>query len=60
MDGDARRGVDRARGRVTPPVQAALWGLGRVAALEMPRRWGGLIDLPGSVDDRIAQVCRRR
>ena len=26
--------------------QAMTWGLGRVAALEHPRRWGGLIDLP--------------
>ncbi|GAB2848571.1 type I polyketide synthase [Lentzea nigeriaca] len=40
---------------VTSPVQAALWGMGRVAALELPRRWGGLIDLPGSVDTQIAQ-----
>ncbi|WP_052685673.1 SDR family NAD(P)-dependent oxidoreductase [Lentzea aerocolonigenes] len=40
---------------VTSPVQAALWGLGRVAALELPRRWGGLIDLPGSVDTQVAQ-----
>ncbi|HSP81206.1 MAG TPA: SDR family NAD(P)-dependent oxidoreductase, partial [Myxococcaceae bacterium] len=27
------------------PAQAPLWGLGRVAALELPGRWGGLIDL---------------
>jgi acyl transferase domain-containing protein/pimeloyl-ACP methyl ester carboxylesterase len=27
------------------PCQAALWGLGRVAALEHPDAWGGLIDL---------------
>ncbi|MEV6593839.1 type I polyketide synthase [Streptomyces acidicola] len=33
------------------PLQAALWGLGRVAALEYPDRWGGLIDLPGHLDD---------
>ncbi|MFF0732687.1 type I polyketide synthase [Streptomyces chartreusis] len=32
------------------PLQAALWGLGRVAALEYPDRWGGLIDLPGQPD----------
>jgi acyl transferase domain-containing protein/acyl-CoA synthetase (AMP-forming)/AMP-acid ligase II/NAD(P)-dependent dehydrogenase (short-subunit alcohol dehydrogenase family)/acyl carrier protein len=43
---------------VTSPVQAALWGMGRVAALELPRRWGGLIDLPGSVDGQIAQGLR--
>ncbi|MEP7121034.1 MAG: alpha/beta fold hydrolase [Byssovorax sp.] len=27
------------------PCQVALWGLGRVAALEHPAAWGGLIDL---------------
>ncbi len=27
------------------PAQAALWGLGRVIALEAPETWGGLIDL---------------
>ncbi|WP_425564653.1 type I polyketide synthase, partial [Saccharopolyspora halophila] len=37
------------------PVQTALWGLGRVAALDLPSRWGGLIDLPGELDDRAAQ-----
>ncbi|HEY0933077.1 MAG TPA: SDR family NAD(P)-dependent oxidoreductase, partial [Trebonia sp.] len=30
---------------LTRPVQAQVWGLGRVAALEHPERWGGLIDL---------------
>ncbi|WP_420710852.1 SDR family NAD(P)-dependent oxidoreductase [Streptomyces sp. NRRL S-118] len=30
---------------------AQLWGLGRTAALEMPVRWGGLIDLPGAAQD---------
>ncbi|MPY58850.1 SDR family NAD(P)-dependent oxidoreductase, partial [Streptomyces spongiae] len=33
---------DRARGL----GQAAVWGLGRVAAREIPDRWGGLLDLP--------------
>ncbi|MFJ2263437.1 type I polyketide synthase [Streptomyces sp. NPDC087844] len=33
------------------PVQAQVWGLGRVAALEEPQLWGGLIDLPGTLDD---------
>ncbi|WP_372472343.1 type I polyketide synthase [Jidongwangia harbinensis] len=32
--------------------QARLWGLGRVAALEMPLVWGGLVDLPDILDDR--------
>ncbi|MEV4742845.1 type I polyketide synthase, partial [Streptomyces sp. NPDC049555] len=31
---------------LTAPLQAAAWGLGRVAALESPHRRGGLIDLP--------------
>ncbi|WP_107070913.1 type I polyketide synthase [Streptomyces cyaneogriseus] len=26
--------------------QAAVWGLGRVVAVEHPERWGGLVDLP--------------
>ncbi|MEV7597134.1 type I polyketide synthase [Kitasatospora sp. NPDC089797] len=34
----------------TAPEQAGVWGLGRVAALEHPRQWGGLIDLPGAPD----------
>ncbi|MGP9017966.1 type I polyketide synthase [Streptomyces sp. BR1] len=38
--------------RVGSPVQAQVWGLGRVAALEVPERWGGLVDLPGVLDDR--------
>ncbi|MEU1260300.1 SDR family NAD(P)-dependent oxidoreductase, partial [Streptomyces chartreusis] len=33
------------------PSQAAVWGLGRVAALEYPDRWGGSIDLPSLLDD---------
>ncbi|GAA3245954.1 type I polyketide synthase [Dactylosporangium siamense] len=32
---------------VSDPMQAAVWGLGRVAALEHPGRWGGLIDVTG-------------
>ncbi|TDP92882.1 type I polyketide synthase [Labedaea rhizosphaerae] len=36
------------------PEQAALWGLGRVAALEHPQRWGGLVDLPETPDERAA------
>ncbi|TKA02938.1 type I polyketide synthase [Actinacidiphila oryziradicis] len=40
------------RDRVAEPAQAAIWGLGRVAALEWPDRWGGLIDLPGELDSR--------
>jgi acyl transferase domain-containing protein/acyl carrier protein len=32
------------------PRQAMLWGLGRVAALEQPTRWAGLVDLPATVE----------
>ncbi|WP_435886974.1 type I polyketide synthase, partial [Streptomyces parvus] len=32
------------------PEQAPVWGLGRVAALERPATWGGLIDLPAHSD----------
>ncbi|WP_042390242.1 type I polyketide synthase, partial [Streptacidiphilus melanogenes] len=39
--------------RLTGPEQAQLWGLGRVVALEHPERWGGLVDLPETVDDRV-------
>ncbi|MET8687123.1 type I polyketide synthase [Streptomyces sp. NPDC004732] len=35
---------------LTNPVQAQVWGLGRVAALEYPRLWGGLVDLPARID----------
>ncbi|WP_367124291.1 type I polyketide synthase [Streptomyces phytohabitans] len=31
---------------VPAPEQAGVWGLGRVAALEHPRLWGGVVDLP--------------
>ncbi|MFI0817942.1 type I polyketide synthase [Streptomyces sp. NPDC021098] len=34
------------------PWQARVWGLGRVAALELAERWGGLVDLPETADDR--------
>ncbi|MFJ2805919.1 type I polyketide synthase [Kitasatospora sp. NPDC087271] len=44
----------------TAPEQAAVWGLGRVAALEHPQQWGGLVDLPEVPDQsavrRVAAV----
>ncbi|MGW1230056.1 type I polyketide synthase, partial [Streptomyces sp. NPDC002530] len=40
---------------VTRPAQAAVWGLGRVAALEHPDRWGGLADVPETADARSAR-----
>ncbi|MEV4467915.1 type I polyketide synthase, partial [Micromonospora echinofusca] len=33
------------------PLQQLTWGFGRVAALEHPDRWGGLVDLPDELDD---------
>ncbi|NUP51182.1 MAG: acyltransferase domain-containing protein, partial [Catenulispora sp.] len=36
------------------PVQAQVWGLGRVVALEHSERWGGLVDLPQQWDERVA------
>ena len=39
-------------------AQAAVWGLGRVAGLEHPGRWGGLIDVPPVLDGRAAaRLC---
>ncbi|MYR24543.1 KR domain-containing protein, partial [Streptomyces sp. SID6137] len=40
--------------RVDRPLQSQVWGFGRAAALEHPRRWGGLIDLPDLLDARAA------
>ena len=36
------------------PIQAEVWGFGRVVGLEHPDRWGGLIDLPEQLDPRAA------
>ncbi|MEZ3183226.1 SDR family NAD(P)-dependent oxidoreductase, partial [Streptomyces pimonensis] len=36
--------------------QSTLWGLGRVAALEHPERWGGLVDLPETQDDTTGDL----
>ncbi|TPQ23921.1 SDR family NAD(P)-dependent oxidoreductase, partial [Streptomyces sporangiiformans] len=44
-----------ATGRSEPPAdpaQALLWGFGRSVGLEHPERWGGLVDLPGTLDER--------
>ncbi|MEV0005525.1 type I polyketide synthase [Micromonospora sp. NPDC050980] len=40
--------------RITGATQAQSWGLGLVASLEQPGRFGGLIDLPPVVDGRAA------
>ncbi|MFE4580823.1 type I polyketide synthase, partial [Streptomyces chartreusis] len=41
---------------VRHPAQGALWGFGRVAALEHPALWGGLADLPDTVDTRCGTL----
>ncbi|WUG42417.1 SDR family NAD(P)-dependent oxidoreductase [Kitasatospora sp. NBC_00458] len=38
---------------VSSPVQAMVWGLGRVVGLEHPGRWGGVVDLPGVLEGRV-------
>jgi polyketide synthase 12 len=44
--------------RIGSRTQALVWGFGRVAGLEHPRLWGGLIDLPETVDDHaIAELA---
>ncbi|OBG32323.1 type I polyketide synthase, partial [Mycobacterium sp. E3198] len=50
------RGAQRVTGTDTvSPAQSCLWGFGRAAALEHPRLWGGLADLPagGAVDGGV-------
>ncbi|MFD8026886.1 type I polyketide synthase, partial [Streptomyces lavendulae] len=37
------------------PEQAQLWGLGRVVGAESPQRWGGLVDLPETLDERTLE-----
>ncbi|MFH8410981.1 type I polyketide synthase [Streptomyces sp. NPDC018019] len=44
------------RDALTNPVQAQVWGCGRVAALEYPRLWGGLVDLPEAPDTRAVSA----
>jgi short-subunit dehydrogenase/acyl carrier protein len=50
--------------RLEHPLGALTWGLGRVLSLEQPERWGGLIDLPGVLDEEAlerlaAALCGR-
>ena len=47
-----------ATGETTNPAQAAVWGLGRTAALEYPDGWGGLIDLPDTLDEKSGRLLR--
>ncbi|MDT0447392.1 SDR family NAD(P)-dependent oxidoreductase, partial [Streptomyces johnsoniae] len=44
---------------LTSPEQAQVWGWGRVAALELPSHWGGLIDVPERLDGRaLRRLCQ--
>ncbi|MEC3953118.1 SDR family NAD(P)-dependent oxidoreductase [Nocardia sp. CDC153] len=40
--------------RAVDAGQAQLWALGRVAALEFPRGWGGLVDVPETLTEHTA------
>ncbi|HEX5406399.1 MAG TPA: SDR family NAD(P)-dependent oxidoreductase, partial [Pseudonocardiaceae bacterium] len=52
-----RGAVSAANGALADqPVQSLTWGLGLVAALEYPRRWGGLVDLPADLDERALRL----
>ncbi len=52
----ATQGAQPAHSDVTAPTQAALWGLGRVIALEHPEIWGGLIDLDATSEQPAAII----
>ncbi|MDX3119465.1 SDR family NAD(P)-dependent oxidoreductase, partial [Streptomyces scabiei] len=45
--------------QLSAPAQGAVWGLGRAVALELPVRWGGLVDLPEALDERAASRLLR-
>ncbi|MFK4273127.1 type I polyketide synthase [Streptomyces milbemycinicus] len=37
-------------------VQSQVWALGQVVGLEQPGGWGGLVDVPGVWDERVASL----
>jgi polyketide synthase 12 len=47
--------TDAGDGPEVDEAQAQTWGLGRVVGLEHPERWGGLVDLPETLDDRAGE-----
>ncbi|MFJ9399783.1 SDR family NAD(P)-dependent oxidoreductase, partial [Streptomyces californicus] len=52
-----RNGVSAtATDPVAPPHAAQVWAVARVAGLEHPEAWGGLLDLPDRLDDRAAAL----
>jgi acyl transferase domain-containing protein/acyl carrier protein len=38
------------------PTEAQAWGMGMVVGLEYPERWGGVIDLPETFDERVGSL----
>ncbi|MFG1804198.1 SDR family NAD(P)-dependent oxidoreductase [Micromonospora carbonacea] len=48
-----RGAVSVGPGETADERQAQVWGFGRVAALELPRTWGGLVDLPADADGPV-------
>ncbi len=42
--------------RVCNPLQAQIWGLGLAIGLEDPQRWGGLVDLPETFEERVGSL----
>ncbi|WP_229076818.1 type I polyketide synthase [Actinoplanes sp. DH11] len=54
-----RGAVSAGRWDAAPEPSAAMtWGYGRVAGVEFPQRWGGLLDLPDILDERaIDRIC---
>jgi mycoketide-CoA synthase len=51
-----RGAVSVGEEEVGSPAQAQTCGLGRVAALELPEVWGGLVDLPESPSDHAVEL----
>ncbi|OPF66874.1 polyketide synthase, partial [Streptomyces antioxidans] len=45
--------------RPEAPAQALVWGLGGAVALEHPQRWGGLVDLPETLDEGALRALAR-
>ncbi|MFC7310447.1 type I polyketide synthase [Streptomyces monticola] len=41
---------------ITESLQAAVWGMGAGLALDQPDSWGGLVDLPHTVDDTATRL----
>jgi polyketide synthase 12 len=42
--------------RLRSPTQAQVWGLGMTLGLEQPQRWGGVVDMPQTLDGRTGAL----